>query len=334
VSINQSRRVFVVLGLYRPDPELLSRQLESVAAQTHRHIDVVICADGPLAPEIEALVTGFSSFPVHITRFETRVGVHANFARALRVAVAASCSEDDLFAYCDQDDVWHPTKLERQVACFENPRTSLCHCDARIVARKGNLIAPSLFRHEARSRAACFADLLILNSVSGMASVFRRDVARAADPFSLSACRYILHDHWTSLIASLLGDVQFMDQALVDYTQHAVNVLGARGWGGSLPHGLTLSPRRTYLLKCYRQFAARRRVLAELRHRFSTSRSARSKLFGHPVQALFDCNSSLTAGLALSLRYRLRGEHRQADQIWRIWRGRSVFCTSRRRSSG
>ena len=169
-----------------------------------------------------------------------------------------------------------------------------------------------------------------MNSVSGMASVFRRDVAQAVEPFSLSACRYILHDHWTSLVASLLGDVRFIEEPLVDYTQHDVNVLGARLWGGSLPRGLSWSPRRAYLLRCYRQFAWRRRALDELRRRFSENAAARSKLFGYPVRALFDCNSSPSAGLSLSLRYRLRGDRRQADQIWRIWRGKSVFCASRR----
>ena len=119
MTVNQSRRVFVVLGLYRPDPELLSRQLRSLAAQIYREIEVVVSADGPLEPEIGAIISGFSSFPVHVTGCETRVGVHANFARGLRAALAASRSDDDLFAYCDQDDIWHSTKLERQVALFD-----------------------------------------------------------------------------------------------------------------------------------------------------------------------------------------------------------------------
>ena len=80
---------------------------------------------------------------------------------------------------------------------------------------------PSLFEHESRSRSASFADLLIMNSVTGMTAVFRRDVALAAQPFPLSGCRYILHDHWIALVASLLGDIRFIDEPLVDYTQHA-----------------------------------------------------------------------------------------------------------------
>ena len=71
-----------------------------------------------------------------------------------------------------------------------------------------------------------------MNSVTGMTAVFRRDVAMAAQPFPLSGCRYILHDHWIALVASLLGSVRFIDEPLVDYTQHAANVMGAREWAG------------------------------------------------------------------------------------------------------
>jgi len=187
---------------------------------------------------------------------------------------------------------------------------------------------PSLFEREARSRSGSFTDLLIMNSVTGMTAVFRRDVALAAEPFPLSGCRHILHDHWTALVASALGRVRFIDEPLVDYTQHAANVMGARAWQGSLPRALSPTLRRTYLRKCYRQYAWRRRALHELRRSLDKSPAARDRLFARPVRSLFDCDSAWGAGLALSLAYRLRGEARQADQIWRIWRGRSLFCGS------
>jgi len=260
--------------------------------------------------------------------FDTRAGIHANFARGLREAVAASQDDLDLFAFCDQDDVWHPGKLERQLTYFADAQTSLCHSDARIVSRRGEVLVRSLFGHEARSRSGAFADLLIMNSVTGMTSVFRRDVAMAAQPFPLSGCRYILHDHWTALVASLLGVIRFIDEPLVDYTQHAGNVMGARLWQGSLPRAITSSRRRAYLRKCYRQFVWRRRALDELRRSLGHVPGAVDRLSGDPVRALFDCDAARSAGLALSIAYRLRGRWRQADQIWRIWRGKSLYCSA------
>lgn len=317
-----------MLGLYRPDLDLLSRQIRSLVAQSHRNVEILVCPDGPVDAASRSLIEGFSDSRIRILEFGVRIGVHRNFARGLSEAIAASRNDTDLFAFCDQDDFWHPEKLARQAAHFADPQTSLCHTDARIVSQSGDLLAPSLFRHESRSRSASFSDLLIMNSVTGMTAVFRHDVARAAQPFPLSGCRYILHDHWIALVASLLGNVRFIEEPLVDYTQHATNVMGARSWQGSLPRARSPSHRRTYLRSCFRQFAWRRRVLEELRRSFGKHALAGDQLVAEPVRALFDCESTWAAGLSLSLARRLRGEWRQADQMWRIWRGKTLYCPS------
>ncbi len=325
---NEHRQVFIVLGLYRPDPVLLSRQIQSLVSQTHRNLQILVCADGELDPASRAVVAGFAGSPIHVLGFDERVGIHANFARGMRAAVAASGSDSDLFAFCDQDDFWHPDKLQRQLTCFADSATSLCHSDARIVSERGEVLVASLFEHEARPRATSFADLLIMNSVSGMSAIFRRDVAAAAAPFPLSGCRYVLHDYWTALVAVLLGGIRFIETPLVDYTQHAGNVMGARRWRSGLPRELSAAHRRAYLRKCYREYIWRRRALGELRRLLGELPDARRQLDGESVGALFDCGSGWSAGLGMSLAHRLRGENRQADQIWRLWRGRSLFCAS------
>jgi glycosyltransferase involved in cell wall biosynthesis len=332
VGVNRDRRVQIVLGLYRPDLELLSRQLRSLVAQTHRNIEVFACADGPLDSAARKAIESVADSRIHIIEFDDRVGVHKNFARGLNEAVAASRDETDLFAFCDQDDFWHPEKLARQVDAFADPAISLCHADARIVSRNGDMVAPSLFRHESRSHSASVADFLVMNSVTGMTAVFRNDVARAAREFPLSGCRYILHDHWVALVASLLGNVHFIEQPLVDYTQHVANVMGAREWRGNVPRLRYTSTRRAYLRNCFRQFSWRRRALQELRRTFAVPASARQKLSTESLRALFDCESGVAAGPLLSLQRKMRGERRQADQIWRIWRGKVSYCRASART--
>lgn len=333
MSNHRGRRVHVILGLYRPDLELLSRQLRSIEAQSHGDIEVFVCADEPRGRDVRASFGEFSR-PLHVLEHDAHVGVHANFARGLLAALAASRSDSDLFAFCDQDDVWRPEKLAKQVAAFAEPSTSLCHSDARIVSRNGDLLRPSLFSYERRSRSASFADLLVMNSVTGMTAVFRRDVASAAASFPLSRCRYLLHDHWVALVAALLGNVQLIDEPLVDYTQHQANVLGARGWRGRATGAHRVERRRRiYLRKCFRQFSWRRRTLGELQGKFADHVGAREKMLDWRVTSLFDCRTGLAAGLLFSLTCRLRGEGRQADQIWRLWRGKTLACRRPRRGA-
>lgn len=320
------RRVFVIIGLYRPDKTLLTRQLLSIFGQSYKNVEVIVSSDGPLDATGREVVDGFSHQPINIIESEDRWGVHANFARGLVEAVGRSDCDTDLFAFCDQDDVWRQDKLERQVACFSDREVSLVHSDARIVDETGNVIGASLFEHEARARVASFLDILVMNSVTGMTSVFTREVARAAETFPLARCRRVLHDHWVALIASLIGSVHLVDETLVDYTQHSRNVRGARRWAGGWRRGMIGSRRRIYLRKCYRQFLWRKRALEALRKEMKDVPRAVDRLFGPSVQALFDCKPTAIAALRVSLVYRLHGHWRQADQAWRIWRGKLLRC--------
>jgi hypothetical protein len=38
----------------------------------------------------------------------------------------------------------------------------------------------------------------------------------------------IMHDWWLSMVASALGSRRYLDQALIDYRQHASNAIGAK----------------------------------------------------------------------------------------------------------
>lgn len=325
---DQSRRVFVVLSAFRPDLELFARQLESLRTQSYRNILVLVCADGPLDGEAAALVAEGGDTRVVLQAPETRVGVHANFARGLCDALARSDRETDLFAFCDQDDVWHPDKIERQVACLADGGVSLCHSDARIVSPGGRLLEQSLFAYESRPRTATLNDLMVMNSVTGMTQMFRKDVAVGASAFPLSRCRHMLHDHWTALVAALLGEIRLIEEPLVDYVQHGESVMGAQAWrpetrmfGGS-----------AYRRKCLRQYLWHRRAYLLLRQQFEPVPEAAQRLSARPVRTLFDCEMTTYAALGLSLGYRLRGRKREADQVWRLGRGKALYCSRQGRS--
>src|ERR687894_3003245 len=87
----------------------VAEQLASVAAQTRPPDELVVCDDGS-TDETCRLVEEFAArapFPVRLFVNERNLGSTRNFGRAV-----ALC-EGDLVALSDQDDVWHPEKLER-----------------------------------------------------------------------------------------------------------------------------------------------------------------------------------------------------------------------------
>ena len=79
-----------------------------------------------------------------------------------------------------------------------------------------------------RSRRNQWRDLgslLIANTVTGAASLMRRQVVELALPFP-EVPGLQLHDHWLALVALASGDLGYVEEPLGDYVQHGRAVLG------------------------------------------------------------------------------------------------------------
>jgi hypothetical protein len=73
-----------------------------------------------------------------------------------------------------------------------------------------------------------FPSLLLGNSVTGAASMFRRDLLDDALPLPPKFGN-LYHDHWLALVAAATGDIAYVDDALYDYVQHGDAVIGHAG---------------------------------------------------------------------------------------------------------
>jgi glycosyltransferase involved in cell wall biosynthesis len=85
----------------------LHAQLESLAAQTLRPLELVVTDDGSTDGTM-AIVEKFrrtAPFPVRVFSNKQRLNYTKNFLRA------ASLCQGDWIAFCDQDDVWLEHKL-------------------------------------------------------------------------------------------------------------------------------------------------------------------------------------------------------------------------------
>jgi hypothetical protein len=67
--------------------------------------------------------------------------------------------------------------------------------------------------------------LVIANTVSGAASVFRSSLLDYVLPFPQQVGRPF-HDHWIAAVALAAGKITYVDRPLYDYVQHFANVLG------------------------------------------------------------------------------------------------------------
>ena len=212
-------RVAICMATYEPPADLLRMQLDSIREQTHGNWVCVIsddCSTDESFSRLRELTDGDDRFAV--SRSPERLGFYRNFERALSMAPPAA----DFVAYGDQDDRWHPNKLERLLGSIGDAQ--LVYSDARIVSPDGSVVRPSYWT-ERRNNYTNFASLLIANSVTGAASLFRRAVLDDALPFPPRLAR-AFHDHWVAVVAMARGDLAYVDEPLYDYVQHHDAVIG------------------------------------------------------------------------------------------------------------
>ena len=221
----------ICLATYEPELALLERQLASLRAQTLREWVCIVHDDGSSPATLAAIARACADDSrFRLFRSAGNQGFYRNFERALsRVPTTTR-----YVALCDQDDVWHPGKLETCVARLEaRPRAQLVYSDMRVVDEAGALIAPTFWSRR-RNNFKSFETLLFVNSVTGAASLFRGSLLDAALPFPPAVGR-CFHDHWLACVAMVAGGLEYVDRPLLDYVQHGANVIGHSEFGALTP---------------------------------------------------------------------------------------------------
>ncbi|MET0127975.1 MAG: hypothetical protein ABW249_05270, partial [Solirubrobacterales bacterium] len=120
---------------------------------------------------------------------------------------------------------WHPDKLETLVGALGEAR--LAFADMRVVGADGAPISDTYWTSR-RPNHESFASLLLGNSVTGAAALFRRELLDDALPLPPRAGN-LYHDHWLALVAAATGGIAYVDRPLHDYVQHADAVVGHAG---------------------------------------------------------------------------------------------------------
>jgi glycosyltransferase involved in cell wall biosynthesis len=216
--------VGICLATHEPDRELFAVQVDSIRGQTHDDWVCVVSDDASGSAGVATIESVLGGDPRFVlSRSPERLGFYRNFERALTLLPDGP----GLVAFADQDDRWHPDKLEALAAALG--AADLVHSDARIIDRDGGLISPTYWTGR-RPNQGDLASLLVANTVTGAASLFRRELLRRALPFpELPGRPY--HDQWLAAVALARGEIAYVDRPLYDYVQHEAAVLGHVGSG-------------------------------------------------------------------------------------------------------
>lgn len=208
--------VDVVIPVYNGE-RFIADALASVISQTYAPQKIIVVNDGS-TDATERVVESFSSaIPIqHIKKANGGLS-------SARNAGITSC-ESYYVAFLDADDLWEPSKIERQVALFSDspfPDLGAVYCGIKKVDARGTVIRPQGLRpFETGLRGRILDQLIHSNCVTGSASsiMIRRDCLAAIGLFdeSLPTCED--WDLWLRL--SLHYQFDFVNEPLAKIREH------------------------------------------------------------------------------------------------------------------
>lgn len=109
--------------------DLLSRAIKSAQAQTYSDLEIIIISDGS-NDGTDEVVKKLVEQDVRIRFEEYTPGRGGNYARNLGIQRA----KGEYIAFLDDDDVWYPDKLKKQINALEKaPKAGLCYTGVHII---------------------------------------------------------------------------------------------------------------------------------------------------------------------------------------------------------
>lgn len=198
----------------------LRAQLESLTAQTLPGVGVLARDDGS-ADGTAALLNEYAARGT-LSWF---AGEHLGPGRSFR-ALLALAPPSEKYAFCDQDDVWDPDKLERAAEALSGlpPDAPALYCSE---VRVTDAALRPLPGRCARPEAADYPFALLYNAAPGCTFVFNRALLDALRRIPAASPLWESHD-WTALqTAACLGRVIFDPGRHMCYRQHGGNAVGA-----------------------------------------------------------------------------------------------------------
>jgi rhamnosyltransferase len=224
--------VLIVLSSYNGASHI-GDQIESIRRQSFREWSLLVRDDGSSDATLE-IVHRFAQADGRISLLSDgrgNLGAVASFGALLEHALSRQAA---YVVLSDQDDVWRPEKLERQLELLRAHEASrgaghptLVHSDLAVVDRDLRPIHPSFLRHQRLEHVANdpLRRLLLQNFVTGCTVMLNRALLELAVPVP----PVVMHDWWLAQCAAALGSLLFLPEATVLYRQHGANLLGSRG---------------------------------------------------------------------------------------------------------
>lgn len=214
------QRVSVVMAVYNGE-KFLRAQLDSLLHDLGKQ-DEVIIVDDMSSDDSVAIIRSYADDRLQLHKNEQNAGVFSTFQRALSLA------KNDIIFLCDQDDVWLPGKRAAYLQVFQSDAECLAVVsDGEWINETGEVILPSHMATRGGFRSD-FLSTLIRNRYHGCFMAIHADLLSRALPIPPNVP---MHDMWLGALATIYGNVHFIDRPYMQYRRHSFNVSPVKSQG-------------------------------------------------------------------------------------------------------
>ena len=221
-------KIEILLSTYNGE-KYLGQLMDSLLAQTHKDFHITVRDDGSKDNTVNILLGYEREFPEKITfiRDEKNLGYPDCFWYLIKKAQPA-----DMYAYCDQDDVWDEHKLE---ACCEkcsgllglesgeNNGTPILYVhDYKISDGDLNVYGEHSFSDEGFAMSNPYKTIFYVMT-QGFTMIISEGLRQRMIKDKLYR-RDIAHDRWTFWAGMFAADLVYDDRKLAIYRRHESSV--------------------------------------------------------------------------------------------------------------
>ena len=216
-------KVDILLATYKPNITYLKEQIESILNQTYKNIKLYISDDYSNEQEVIKTLETYAQKDDRIELYvqEKNLGYIKNFEFLLTKSTAK------YVAFCDQDDIWYPNKIEKSLNTLIEKNVDLIYCNSKHINENDEIINLSYFKHKNMPLVKGKNNILTISRYLGLgcSQIFTSEVRQKMLPYKESV---MAHDWLASFIASEGKGVDYIEEPLFSYRLHTSNVFGGR----------------------------------------------------------------------------------------------------------
>ena len=206
----------------------VAAQMETILKQSFPADEIIICDDGSDDRTVAILKQIMAENPkanIQLIENDTNLGYVRNFYKAI------SLTKGDYIFLADQDDEWHLDKIERTMQVMQETDAAAVCTNCYFIDAESNRLEkvsgydrnPFIDLVTEKITPISFYELVIGNIAQGCTYCFTKEVK---EYYLRVNSKHLIHDHQIMFVASLLGKVYFLDEALIDYRLHGNNSVG------------------------------------------------------------------------------------------------------------